>query len=340
MAFKAKKKKAFSDNQRRLIMVLVAFVVVISIGVAGYMTIEHYSFLDALYMTVITLATVGYEVIHPLSSGGKIFTIFLIIGGVGFVFYGFTTFVQSIIESRLRNRLGGRRMKKQISQLKEHIILCGYGRVGREVAYMLAEEGVPFVAIDSDQKAYDKALADGYLGMLGNASKDEVLHEAGIKTARALIAAVGNDADNIYITLSAKVLRPDIFVVARGSDDESEAKLRRAGADRALLPLSVSGRRMAMLAIHPVVADFIETTVHNRGGGVLLEDIKFEADSTMIGKTLAEVQRQSKGMLILALRRGGGKFTANPSPSMVLEVGDEIITIASDLQLQSFEDSE
>ena len=140
MAFKTKKKD-FSENQRRLILVLLAFVAVIFIGVAGYMTIEHYSFLDALFMTVITLSTVGYEVVRPLSQGGKIFSVFLIIGGVGFVFYGFTTFVQYFIESRLRDRSGGRRMKKDISQLKEHIILCGYGRVGREVARMLAEEG-------------------------------------------------------------------------------------------------------------------------------------------------------------------------------------------------------
>ena len=339
MVFKAKK-KGFSDNQRRLILVLVAFVAVIFIGVAGYMTIEHYSFLDALYMTVITLSTVGYEVIRPLSQGGKIFTMFLIIGGVGFVFYGFTTFVQYFIESRLSDRLGGRRMKKDISQLKEHIILCGYGRVGREVARMLADEGVPFVAIDGDQKTYDKAVGDGYLCIYGNASKDEILHEAGIQTAKALIAAVGNDADNIYITFSAKFLRPDILVVARGSDEESEAKLKRAGADRTLLPLNVSGRRMAMLAIHPVVADFIETTVHSREGGLLLEDIKVEAGSPMIGKTLSEVQRQSKGMIILALRKGGGKFTANPAPGTIFEIGDEMITMASDLQLHCLEGSE
>jgi voltage-gated potassium channel len=205
---------------------------------------------------------------------------------------------------------------------------------------MLADEGVPFVAIDGDQKAYDKAVEDGYLCIHGNASKDEILHEAGIQTAKALIAAVGNDADNIYITFSAKVLRPDILVVARGSDEESEAKLKRAGADRTLLPLNVSGRRMAMLAIHPVVADFIETTVHNREGGLLLEDIKVESGSPMIGKTLSEVQKQSKGMIILALRRGGGKFTANPAPGTIFEAGDEIITMASDRQLQSLEGSE
>ena len=338
MAFRAKK-KGFSENQRRLVMVLIAFVAVIFIGVAGYMTIEHYSFLDALYMTVITLSTVGYEIIHPLSSGGKIFTVFLIIGGVGFVFYGFTTFVQYFIENRLADRLGSRRMKKDISQLKEHIILCGYGRVGREVAHMLAEEGVPFAAIDEDQKAYEKAVEDGYLGIHGNASKDEILHEAGIQTAKALIAAVGNDADNIYITFSAKVLRPDILVVARGSDEESEAKLKRAGADRTLLPLNVSGRRMAMLAIHPVVADFIETTVHSREGGLLLEDIKVDAGSSMIGKTLTEVQKQSKGMIILALRRGVGKFIANPAPGTVFQAGDEIITMASDIQLHCLEGS-
>jgi voltage-gated potassium channel len=339
MAFKAKK-RGFSENQRRLILVLAAFVAVIFIGVAGYMTIERYSFLDALYMTVITLSTVGYGVIRPLSQGGKIFTMFLIIGGVGFVFYGFTAFVQYFIENRLRDRLGSRRMKKDISQLKEHIILCGYGRVGREVARMLAEEGVPFVAIDGDQKTYEKAVEDGCLCIHGNASKDEILHEAGIQTAKALIAAVGNDADNIYITFSAKVLRPDILVVARGSDEESEAKLKRAGADRTLLPLNVSGRRMAMLAIHPVVADFIETTIHNKEGGLLLEDIKVEAGSSMIGKTLGEVQKQSKGMIILALRRGGGKFTASPAPGTIFEAGDEMITMASDRQLQSLEGSE
>lgn len=241
---------------RRLRWVAVALVLVLAIGIVGYMTIEGWSFLDALYMTVVTISTVGYEEVQPLSDGGRVFSIVLIIGGVGVMFYGATSFIQYLVEGHLGNILGSRRMKEKFSKLKGHIILCGYGQVGRELARTLQTEEVPFVVVDLNQEATARAADDGYLSVHGDATRDDVLNESGIEQARGLVAAAGSDADNVFVTLSAKGIRPDLVVVARASSEESESKLRRAGADRVILPLRLGGRRMAMLALHPLSGRF------------------------------------------------------------------------------------
>jgi len=209
-------------SRRRFIGIISAVILVVVTGVAGYMIIEGWSFLDALYMTVITISTVGYEEVGTLSVAGKAFSIVLIIGGVGVVSYTAITVVQYFIEGRLANILGRRRMKEKIARLKNHVILCGYGRVGREIAEVFISEKAPFVVIDNDDGALEKAESDGHLHIKGNATSDETLMDAGIVQARALVAALGNDADNLYITLSAKELRRDLFIVARVSSRESE----------------------------------------------------------------------------------------------------------------------
>jgi voltage-gated potassium channel len=293
--------------------------------------------MDALYMTVITLSTVGFKEVHELSDPGKVFTIFLIIGGVGVMFYSLGTIFQYFIEGQLTDIFEGRRMKEGIAKLKDHIIICGYGQVGREVALTFKGEGVPFVVIDQNQEAIAKADKDGHLYIQGNATRDDTLDEAGIQRARGLVAAVGSDADNIFITLSARGLRSDLLIIARAFAEESESKLKRAGADRVILPLRLGGRRLAMVALHPLVIDFVETTMHSRERDFVLEDVSIASGSPLAGMTIKQGQETSGGAVILAVKKKGGNLLANPPQETLLEVGDEVVVMGTKQQLSSFE---
>ena len=325
------------SSKTRLLYIAIVLLAVIAIGTAGYMVIEDWSFTDSVFMAVTTISTVGYREIHPLSEGGRAFTIVLIVGGVGILFYSVGTFAQYLMEGQLANILGGRRMKQDISRLRDHIIICGYGQVGREVALTLSEEKVPFVVIDSDEESVKRAAEDGCLSLRGNASNDEALEEAGIRQARGLVAALGDDADNIFVTLSAKGLRHDLLVVARASAEESESKLRRAGADRVILPLRLGGRRMAMIALHPLVVDFVETTIASRDREFVLEEIRVSSASPIAGMNIRRAQDYGGGASILAVKKLGGPLLANPAPDTLLESGDEVVVMGTRQQLEAFE---
>ncbi|MFC1916365.1 potassium channel family protein [Chloroflexota bacterium] len=324
--------------QRFLRIVSLLFLVIV-IGVTSYMTIERWSFLDALYMTVITISTVGYAEVHALSTAGKIFNIVLIVSGVGIMLYTLTVLVQYFIEGRFRNILGRRRMKEKIAKLKGHIILCGYGRVGQEVARVFKGEGTSFIIVELNDEVVNKAINDGYLCLLGNATSDEVLNEAGIQQARGLVAALSNDADNLYLTLSAKEIHPEILVVARASTEESEAKLRRAGADRVILPYRIGGRRIAMLMLRPLVVDFIDTTMHSYGRELVLEDIKVGLESPLAGITIKEGLDCCGAIAILAVKKKNGNLLPNPSTETLLELDDELVMIGTREQLRVVEGS-
>ena len=230
-------------------------------------------------------------------------------------------------------------MKDRISKLKAHIILCGFGRVGQEVASVFESEGKPFVVVDSDQDAIDAAAEAGYLYLKGNATSDEVLNKAGIQQARALVSALGSDADNLYVTLSAKVMRPDIFVVARASAGEPESKLKRAGADRIISPHRIGGRHMAMLTLRPLVVDFIDTAMHSQGREFNLENIKVDSGSPALGVTVKEALGCCGALAILAVRKKGGKLIANPSGEIPLELDDELVVIGTREQLRVLDGS-
>ena len=324
---------------RRFLQIVYALILVVIIGVIGYMIIEGWSFLDALYMTIITITTVGYGEAHSLSTAGTVFTIVLIIGGVGVMLYTLTTIVQYIAEGYISNILGRSRMKGKLSKLKGHVILCGYGRVGQEIAHAFEREGTSFIIVEPDQEACAKATQDGYLYLQGDATSDEVLTEAGIQRARALVAAVRSDADNIYITLSARGMNPHLVIVARATTEESESKLRRAGADRIVFPLRVGGRRMAMSALHPLVVDFIDTTMHTHDRELVLEDLKVGPTSPIAGMTIGEGQRYSIGTAILTVKKKDGSILTNPPQETILEIGDELVVIGTREQLRSLEGS-
>jgi voltage-gated potassium channel len=324
---------------RRVLLLVAALLAVLAAGVVGYMVIEGWSLLDAVYMTVTTLTTVGYREVRELSDTGRIFTIGLIVLGVGVMLYGLTTMVQYFVEVQWANLFGGRRMKDRISRLKDHIILCGYGEVGIEVARTLDKEGTPFVAVDTDQQALAKAITNGHLYIHGDATRDETLSEAGIQRARGLVATAGNDAANIFITLSAKGLRRDIFVVARADAQEAESKLKRAGADRVIFPLALAGRRLAMLALRPLLVDFIDTTMHSRDRALILEDIKVGQGSPVAGLTLKEGRNCCGGAVFLAVKKRDGNLLTNPPQETLLEMGDELVVVGTRQQLRSLEGS-
>lgn len=322
------------NTRWRFLWVIYALLLVIAVGVIGYMAIERWSFLDALYMTVITISTVGYEEVHTLSIAGKIFSILLIIGGVGVMLYTLTTLVQYFIEGRFTNILGRRRMKEKIAKLKGHIILCGYGRIGQEAARVFQDEKTPFIIVDLDPEAALRATGDGYLCLQGNVTSDSVLNEAGIKRAMGLVASLGSDADNLYLTLSAKELNPDLLVVARASTEESEVKLKRAGAGRTILPYRSGGRRMAMLALRPLVVDFVDTTMYSHGREFILEEIAVGSMSPLVGLTVSEGLNCCGAKGILAIRKKGGELITNPPGETLLELGDELVIIGTREQLR------
>jgi voltage-gated potassium channel len=326
------------NTQPRLLWGIYALIAILVVGVAGYMLIEDWSFFDALYMTVITITTVGYAEVHPLSAGGRIFSIFLIVGGVGGALYAVTGIIEYIVQGHYRTTWGRRRMKARIAKLKGHFILCGYGRVGEEIAHTFKDEGIPFVVIDNRPDRIARAEQTGHLCLQADATIEEVLGEAGIGQARGLVAAVGSDIDNTYITLSARGLRSDLFIAARASRKENVAKLKRAGANRVVSPLGIGGRRMAMIALRPAVVDFIDTVMYGGGRELQLEDVGIGWNSPLVGLTL-KVARSKTGIAILAMRRKAGKLTANPADEATIKAGDRLLVMGTRKRLASLEET-
>jgi len=324
--------------ESRLLRAISILALVVVMGVVGYMTIEHWSFLDSLYMTVITITTVGFREVGQLSRSGQIFTMVLIVVGVGGALYTLTLIVSYVIEGEFRGTLWRRRMENTIRQLHGHFVLCGYDRVGREVALRFKEEGVKFVVVDRDEAAIKKSEAEGYLCVLGDASSDTVLKEAGIERARGIVVATGDDAENILITLSARSLHPDIFVVARSSSGETEPKLRKVGADRVISPHSIGGRRMALLALRPASVELVDMLMGGLGQeDLLLEDIQVDEKSPLINTTAAMCYQHGEGARLLAIKKKTGAIIAPPPPDAVIEVGDKLIAIGTRQQLKTLE---
>ncbi len=309
------------------------------LGTGGYMLIEGWTFLDALYMTVTTLVTVGYGEIHPLSTAGRIFTIGLIVLGVGGVLYTFTSVMQFVFEGHLGREWELRRMQRRIDQLRDHFILCGYGRVGRQVARDFVEDGVPFVLVDQSPARLEEATADRCITLRGDATDDDTLRRAGIERARGLITCVQSDADNIFVTLSARALKPDLYIVSRSNDEDAAPKLRRAGADRVVSPYSIGGRQMAMLAVRPAAVEFVDRVLSRSGIELLLEDFAIAERSTLVGRTLADIQLNvAPGVTVIALRRDSHLVT-QPASDMDVRQGDELVAFGTPEQLRALEGS-
>jgi len=307
----------------------------LGIGTLGYMIIEGWSLLDSLYMTVTTVTTVGFREVQPLDTAGRVFTICLILLGVGVALYILVGIVTLVVEGKLGLALGERRMRARIQDLRNHYILCGFGRVGEEIGREFGERGVPFVVIESNAEAIGRARERGFLLIEGDAASDAVLIEAGIEHARCLLAASDSDAGNTYIILTAKAIRPDILVVARAGQPSNQQKMLRAGADKVTSPYLIGGRRMALSALQPLVVDFVDTLVGR--GGALGEHIIAEVVATeecgIAGCSLSDVVRGATNANILAIHRATGEVVVGPRESDVVGAGDRLIVLGRESDL-------
>ncbi len=299
---------------RKIIIIGVIFVVLLLIGTFGYMVFENTGFWMGLYLTIITVFTVGYGDIVPVHDSGRIFTVFLVITSVSFVFYVFSKITETMIEGELRGLYKRRKMHRQISRLKEHYIICGFGRIGKEICRILQEYKRPFVVIEKDPVEIKNLEELQYLHLQGDASDDEVLLGAGIGQARGLVSVVASDADNLYITLTARGLSPQMFIMARSSGTAgAQIKLKRAGATRVISPYSIGARRMAHLIVRPTVTDFIDLTMRAGELDLIMEELLVSPDSRLVDKNLIDSEiRKKYDVIVVAIKRQDGSMLFNP----------------------------
>jgi voltage-gated potassium channel len=322
------------DAWHRLRFGLAALVAVLVAGTIGYVALG-FSVLDAIYQTVTTVSTVGFREVNPLSTAGRIFTIVLILVGVATALYTFTLILEAVVEGQIQEVLGRKRMERQIGRMADHVIVCGFGRVGRNLAHYVSGAGQDVVVIESDPDR--AAAAEGSAHVVrGDATSDEVLKEAGIERARVLVTALNTDADNLFVTLTARSLCSELFIVARARVESSEAKLVQAGADRVVNPQRLGGSRMAAFVLQPHVVEFLDVVMHDGSLEFRLEEVPLPDGSPLAGRSLREAHiRDSTGALVLALRDSGGVFTTNPPPETVLVAGQILIAIGTEGQLEA-----
>ena len=309
---------------RRYVALWLAIVVgVVVAGTLGYALLEGWPIGDGLYMTVITLTTVGFREVHELDGAGRIWTMLLSISAVAIIFGTIGLVAEAFLTEAASGRREQRRMADAVAALRNHFILCGYGRVGSTVARELAHGGVPFVVVDILPSSVAAAAHDGFLVVEGDGTSDDVLNRAGVVHARGLITTVDTDASNVYVTLSARALNPQLFIVARANEPGAEAKLRQAGADRAVSPYTRAGRQIAELAIRPRVADFIDYALSHGELAFSIEEIEVADGGPIVGQTTGQLV--ARGIHPLAIVHGPREFEANPPADRVLVVGDQLI---------------
>lgn len=310
-------------------------VLVVGVGTVGYMMVEGWPAWDALYMTVTTITTVGYREVHPLSRSGQIFTVILIVTGVGTALYAVTLVASTVVEGGLHHRWEERRRARMIEHLHDHFILCGSGRIGSTIAAELRREGVPFVVVDRDPERLHTVLARGDLAVEADASREEVLKQVGIERARGLIAAVGTDAENVYTVLTARVLKPDLFIVARAETEDASRKLMRAGANRVVSPYEIGAMQMAQTALRPAVVDFVSLATSSENLELAMEQIAIGPSAVFANQSLVEANlRQRYGVIVVGIRRTDGRMEFNPAPDAVMQVGDQLVVLGKTTSLK------
>lgn len=319
---------------RRLFLLLLIPAALIVVGALGYHVIEGWDLFDSLYMTVITLTTVGYGETHPLSMTGRAFTIFLLLGGVFTLLYAAMEIIRSMVSGEMQSVLGRQRMERNLAGLSNHLIICGYGRMGRLVWKEFSARGLPFVVIEKNQDYLANFQVAHGIPLHEDATSDEALKKAGVEQARALITVVGSDADNLFITMSARLLNDKLLIVARAENDLAEAKLSRAGANRVVSPYVIGGLRVAHAVLRPTVMDFIELATRTEHLELQIEETKIAAKSKLAGASLRDSRlRQEQGIIIVAIKKASGHMVFNPPADAVMEPGDILITLGNRQQL-------
>ncbi len=323
--------------RKKLFLALALIIIVIAFGTAGYQLIEGWNFLDALYMTIITLTTVGYREVHELSSRGMIFTIVLLMVGVGTFLYALSAGAKIILEGELQELFGRKRLEKKIKELKGHYIVCGYGRMGKIICRELKAKNVPFVAIERNGDFLNNRL-DDFLGISGDATNDDILREAGIERAKGLISVLPNDALNLYVVLSARELNPDLHIVARAGEEGSENKLLRAGADKVVSPYHIGGLRIAHTILRPAVVDFIEFATKTGNIELQMEEVTIPEGSSMADKSLDQCGiGRELGIIIVGIKRHTGEMRFNPTSRSTIKAGDTLIALGEISKLKVLE---
>jgi voltage-gated potassium channel len=324
--------------RRYLVLILIPTVLVTG-GTAGYYFLDdRYTLLDSIYMTITTLTTVGYGEVHPLEPSGRIFTIILLLVGVLTFFYTVTELVRLVISGEFQELLGRRRMERNLAEMKNHMIICGYGRMGRHVCDEFSRRGLPFVIIDRRAEAlrdFDRAHG---IALEGDATSDTVLRHAGVERARALVTVAASDADNLFITLSARLLNDKLFIVARAEGELAEEKLRRAGASRVVTPYAIGGAKVAMAVLRPAVVDFIELATGTERLDLQIEETLIQPGSRLAGVTLhASGLRQDLGVIVVAIKKENGHLVSNPPGDAVMTPGDTLIALGARQSLDHVE---
>jgi voltage-gated potassium channel len=326
-------------HARRLLFPVVVLVALLAAGTLGYQFVEGWGWFDALYMTVITITTVGFHEVHPVSAAGRVFTMALALGGVFTAFYAAAEFIRAVLTGEIRRVLGRQRMESRLEKLSGHFVVCGFGRMGRLVAEEFSSAGLPFVVVDRDAKVLEGFAIPHGIPLVGDATADDVLRRAGVERARALVTAAASDADNLFITMSARLISERLVIVARAEGEGAEVKLRRAGASRVVSPYTIGGHRVAQAVLRPNAMDFIELATRIGHSELQIEEVEVAPGSALVGRPIkASPVRSELGIIIVAIKKPGGKMAFNPAPDTELEAGDLLITLGHRQQLDRLEE--
>jgi voltage-gated potassium channel len=324
-----------STAPRRVLRAVLGLLAITAFGTLGYMVVEDLSFLDALYMTVITVATVGYGEVRPLHPEGRIFTMVLIVTAASTAAYMFTQIAQALVESSLREVLSRRAMDKQIAALANHVILCGFGRLGHVVAEEVSRNGVPLLIVESDPAREPELRESGHPYLIGSAVSDEVLLRAGIARARAIVVGTGSDSDNVFITLSARELNPGLRIHARGESDTALRRLEQAGAHQVVSAYHMGGSRMANAILRPAVVDFLEIARPRYGEEVDLEEVRIAPGCALAGQSVRQLEQRVPRLRVVGLKRGDARIELVPDETTQVRSGDLLVAIGDRASLAS-----
>jgi len=318
---------------------LLLLLIMILIGTVGYHLIEGWPFLDCLYMTVITIFTVGFKEVKELSSLGQVFTIFVIFGGAGTAVFSFTKIAEMVYEGGINKFLRRRKMERKLQSLKDHYIICGHGRMGSTVRERLQEENLPFVVIDNNEKKLtDLMETRECLFIKGDATDEGILIQAGLKKAKALAALLSSDADNLYLVLTARLISPSVFILAKAMDEEAEKKILQIGANKVVSPYKLSGLKIAQALIRPTLVDFMDLIIRQKELSLYMEEFVLEKKSKIANRSLRECDiRKTANVIVVAVKKPGEDIVFNPSPEIKMETGDTLLVLGDEEAITKFE---
>ncbi len=327
-----------TSHQLGLIRGVILLISLLIAGTVGFAIIEGWEPFDAFYMTVITVSTVGFGEVHPLSANGRLFASILILAWLSTAFYTTTKLGQLVLEGKLRDVLERRKMMKDIEKMGGHSVICGYGRIGQFVAEGLEREELPFCVVENNREYEEELQAMGYRYLIGDATEESVLLEAGVAKAKNLLALLPTDADNLYVTITAKEINPAIIVIARAFDEKAEIRLKRGGANKVVSPYKAAGLRVLNAAVKPTVVEFVEFVTHRQQLSLGLEEITVPDTARLNGRSIAEADIRNRfGLIIVAIKRASGEMVFNPEPSVRIQAGDILVVIGKESDLRKLE---